>query len=313
VRIVDGGAAQLVYTTQSDLNGILKTSGVELGQYDRVDTGGAAGYRELKVERAFPVLLTADGSTRQVMTTAVTLDEMLAGQRVSLGEYDRLNMSLGAVLEQGDQVVLQRVLQTLVEEQAPIPFEVTKKSTSLLRRGRQKVLQAGQSGTKVLTYRETTVDGVLQQRELLATDVTRVPVEQVVLVGDGSAISNFDYSGQFPLDANGIPVKYQAVFRNQSATGYNVRRPWGAAGTRCTAGTVAVRADQFPYGTKLYIRSADGKFIYGYCVSNDTGSGLAKGVVDVDLYYDTYAESLLNSRRVVDIYVLQYSRTPTYK
>ena len=54
----------------------------------------------------------------------------------------------------------------------------------------------------------------------------------------------------------------------------------------------------------MYIRSADGSFIYGYAIANDTGTGMMQGVVDVDLFYESFLESQLNGRRIVDIYIL---------
>ena len=132
-----------------------------------------------------------------------------------------------------------------------------------------------------------------------------------------AAISNLDWSEEFPLDENGIPTRYKTVLREQKATGYaslRGRQTWGA-GSRtcqaktgvyyCTAGTVAVRANEIPYGTKMYIRTPGGGFIYGYAVANDTGTGLVEGIIDVDLFYDTYEESVLNSVRWVDIYILE--------
>ncbi len=132
-----------------------------------------------------------------------------------------------------------------------------------------------------------------------------------------AAISNLDWSEDFPLDENGIPQEYRYVLREQRATGYASRRNTGktyGAGSRtsqaktgvyyCTAGTVAVRANEIPYGTRMYIRTPGGGFIYGYAVANDTGTGLVEGVIDVDLFYDTYEESVLNSVRWVDIYIL---------
>lgn len=130
-----------------------------------------------------------------------------------------------------------------------------------------------------------------------------------------SAISNLDWSDEFPLDENGIPIEYNYVLREQRATGYSSRsdKAYGA-GSRaceaktgvfyCTAGTVAVRASQIPYGTKMYIRTQAGGFIYGYAVANDTGTALEEGIIDIDLFYDSYQESVLNSVRWVDIYVL---------
>jgi len=130
-----------------------------------------------------------------------------------------------------------------------------------------------------------------------------------------AAISNLDWSDEFPLDENGIPIQYSYVLREQRATGYWRGGNAYGAGSRtcqaktgvfyCTAGTVAVRTNQIPYGTKLYIRTPGGGFIYGYAVANDTGTALVEGIIDVDLFYDTYEESKLNSVRWVDIYVLE--------
>ena len=130
-----------------------------------------------------------------------------------------------------------------------------------------------------------------------------------------AAISNLDWSDEYPLDENGIPITYKAVLREQKATGYwRAGNAWGAGSHisqyktgvyNCTAGTVAVRPEEIPYGSKLYIRSSSGSFSYGYAVANDTGSGLVDGLIDVDLFYDTYEESKLNSVRWVDIYILE--------
>lgn len=130
-----------------------------------------------------------------------------------------------------------------------------------------------------------------------------------------AAISNLDWSDQFPLDENGIPIGYKAVLREQRATGYWRSGNVYGAGSRacqaktgvyyCTAGTVAVRSNEIPYGTKLYIRTQGGGFIYGYAVANDTGTGLVEGLIDIDLFYDSYEESKLNSVRWVDVYILE--------
>jgi len=70
------------------------------------------------------------------------------------------------------------------------------------------------------------------------------------------------------------------------------------------AGYVAVRADEIPYGTKMYITSPDNKFVYGYAIAADTGVGLMQNVIDIDLFYDTYIESCLNGRKYLNVYIL---------
>lgn len=313
VFLSDGLKHKLMYTTNPLVTETLTYSGFDpLSRYDRVVMNGVEGYQNVTVHRSFPIYLTVDGSTRRIMTNNTTsLDNLLIDNRVILGEHDIINASLNQLMRRADHIVIQRVETHLVQESNPIPFTVREKPTSLLRLGRTRVLQEGSDGVEILTYSETTIDGVVQERQLLSTDIAKRPVEKVILVGNGSAISNFDFSDKYPLDENGIPLKYEAVFHNQIATGYWARDPVGASRMRCEAGTAAVRSTQFPYGTKLYVRTADGKFIYGYTVTNDTGTGLMQNIIDIDLYYESYLESALNGRRIVDIYVLEYSAPPT--
>ena len=75
--------------------------------------------------------------------------------------------------------------------------------------------------------------------------------------------------------------------------------------------SLAADAETIPEELKIIARTADGGFIYGYTVTNDTGVGLMQNIIDIDLYYESYLESALNGRRIVDIYVLEYSEKPT--
>ena len=59
-----------------------------------------------------------------------------------------------------------------------------------------------------------------------------------------------------------------------------------------------------PYGTLLYITSTDGKFVYGYAYAADTGTAMQTGHAFVDLYYETYDESLKSAVISVNVYVI---------
>jgi 3D (Asp-Asp-Asp) domain-containing protein len=70
------------------------------------------------------------------------------------------------------------------------------------------------------------------------------------------------------------------------------------------AGYVAVRADEIPYGTRMYITSPDNKFVYGFAIAADTGTALMDNIIDFDLFYETYVESCLNGRKHLNVYIL---------
>ena len=63
---------------------------------------------------------------------------------------------------------------------------------------------------------------------------------------------------------------------------------------------------KIPYGSKLYIVSASGDYVYGYGVACDTGSGVMNGSLIADLYMNTEAECRsFGKRRDMVVYVLE--------
>ena len=76
-----------------------------------------------------------------------------------------------------------------------------------------------------------------------------------------------------------------------------------ATGTVARVGAVAVDPKYIPLGTKMYIVSNDGKYVYGYCVAEDTG-GAIKGY-KIDLYFDTVDECWDFGVRTCTAYIIE--------
>ncbi len=75
-----------------------------------------------------------------------------------------------------------------------------------------------------------------------------------------------------------------------------------ATGTTARVGAIAVDPRVIPLGSRLYIVTNDGAYIYGYCTAEDTG-GAIKGNI-VDLYFNTWDECIQFGRRACTVYVL---------
>jgi 3D (Asp-Asp-Asp) domain-containing protein len=69
-------------------------------------------------------------------------------------------------------------------------------------------------------------------------------------------------------------------------------------------GHIAVDPKEFPYGTELYVVSADGSYVYGYCIAADTGGFVKMGNTDIDLYMANKDMCYDWGNREVIIYVL---------
>ncbi len=87
------------------------------------------------------------------------------------------------------------------------------------------------------------------------------------------------------------------------ATAYTTERQTNkitATGAIAQVGIVAVDPSVIPLGTKLYIVSANGSWVYGYAVAGDTG---VKGQ-SIDLFFDTYDECINFGVRTATVYIL---------
>lgn len=313
IYIIDGNMTTVAVTSERDAMKILADEEILTTKNDTITysspTVNSTG--TLVIQRGYPVSVTVDGETHSHNWFGGTVRELLVEAGVALDTHDKLTHDLDDVLDPYENVTVTRVIFRSFDDNVTLPMLITNNSTSLLTKGKSEVQVKGEDGLRVDTYDEILEDGVVIDTILSSSIIVKEATEQITLVGDGSACSNFDFSNQFPLDENGVPLNYVSVYENQRATGYSTRNTsgitWGAWGRDkyCETGTVAVRSNEIPYGTKMYIRTSEGDFIYGYAIANDTGTALVEGIIDVDLYYDTYRESVLNAVRWVDIYILE--------
>ena len=110
-------------------------------------------------------------------------------------------------------------------------------------------------------------------------------------------------SGGVLTTSSGETYSYTKVL-SCSATAYTCEGYVGHtySGTLARVGALAVDPTVIPLGTKMYVVSNDGQYVYGYCVAEDIGGGI-KGN-KIDLYFDTYAECWDFGVRMCTVYIL---------
>ena len=109
--------------------------------------------------------------------------------------------------------------------------------------------------------------------------------------------------GDVELDDYGVPLHYSYMITGK-ATAYT-DDIITSTGTRPEQGTVAVNPANIPYGTRLYIVSDDGLYVYGYAVAEDTGGFIYfrnGATVDLFMYNDEDVDEW--GWRTANIYVL---------
>ena len=297
------GARQVVLTSESDPARVMSLSGIKAEEGDEVYyTAFAGSLASLNIERAFSVTIEAEGQEYPVKMVVGTVADALERAGITLEGDDYTEPALSAMVTAGSKIEVHRVeYQDKVETQA-VPYDTEYVYPSLYFRNtnRATTLQHGSEGQQTVTTRERWVDGELENSVVTDVTTTVEPTDHVVKTyGAGAPVSPL--TG--PDGTTNAPASYSKVLTGK-ATGYYSKSGKGSSGLGLGYGTVAVDPDVIPYGTLLYITSTDGSFVYGYAVATDTGIAVQDGRILVDLFYETYAESVINGAINVNVYVV---------
>ena len=235
-----------------------------------------------------------------------TVKAILEEGGIEIGKLDLVDPPLTYVVRYDETITITRRELVKREESQVIPPQTVETYSSLLKEGERRALSEGIPGLRVTRFEQMHEDGKpIEDERKVKTEIVTKPLAGHVLVGNpGVAVSPLRFDGE-QLDENGIPESYQSVIRQSRAAGYSAR-PGAktASGRDAVVGHVAVNPNVIAYGTRLYITSADGSFIYGYAIAADTGTSLKQGVIGVDLFYSTHEEARMNGIKYVDIYIL---------
>lgn len=309
-----GGSVRILTSSDSEEVLLAQTDTPPLGEHDEIVWSQIADGEQMQVLRAYTVPVTADGETHEVITTGATAAELLAGLGITYDEDDWVTPAADEVVTEGSSLTLQRVEYVEYTEEVVVPTERQEIPTSLFYRDEDEtmVLQEGSDGLDTVTWRDVYLDGVWSEKQEVEriTQVEMVPTV-VKVYGEETPVSSF----VGPEIVDGVPSEgVTETYTGQRSTGYSASATAkGASGRWLTYGTVAVDPSIIPYGTLLYITSDDGKFVYGYAYAADTGTALMTGHAFVDLYYQTYEESVESAVIPVTVYVIDDAVAAQYE
>ena len=305
VTVQDHSTSKTVITLLGGKEHFLELAGFAPDEDDQVVlTSFPDRYTNITIKQVIHVPITVDGTTVNARIHTGTVKDCLANAGVMLGEHDYTEPSLNAPVDENTAIRVYRVEYRDTQYEEAIPFETEYKDHSLVWRfkKRQYVLREGVEGKNIVTHRERYVDGEMESSLVTKIETVREPVSKQVLRYKNTAISPLEAPAGITVN-NNVPSDYKACY-TMSATGYTAKTGRGASRLGLYCGTVAVNPNLIPYGTKLYITSADGQFIYGFAIATDTGTAMMSNPYAIDLFYDTYKESALNWRNEVLVYIL---------
>lgn len=317
--IVEDDGIKINVTASGTVADALRESGIKVKDTDKISVNNEVFLTDgmiIKISRSFSVTLKADGKTRKYSLVKGTVEDLLDEAEITLGKHDTISCSTDSLLKSGMKVVVKRISYETRTEKETVEYSTRKLYNDEWFSDKQKVNTKGVNGAKEVTYLDKFIDGKRVSSVVTKEKVTKKPVEEVITVGTRSRyisngrpvstsriISQLNPPYDIELDSNGRPVNYKRVITGMATaycTGYIT-----STGVAPLPGRVAVDPDQIPYGTKLYIVSSDGRYVYGYAVAADTGGFVWNGSgTTVDLYMYSYNDCVNFGRRNVEIYVL---------
>ena len=317
IRIEDNGLVSYFIGYSDTVDDIFAGKGIVIGDKDEVSVDTKSNIFEgmkVFIKRAFTVNIEVDGEIKKAYLAQGTVADALKKAGIEIGEDDVIYPSLDTQLRGFSEISIKRVKFETAIDKVAVEYETEIIKSDDMYVDESEIVTPGVNGEKQVFYIEKYVDGELTETVFSKEVVTKKPVKEIKKVGTKSRetlasykntdvpISELKVPSDVKLDENGIPVNYTKKV-NAKATAYT-GDPATSTGRKPMPGHIAVDPKEYPYGSELYIVSADGSYVYGYCVAADTGGFVEMGNTDVDLYMDNEDMCYDWGNRNIVIYVL---------
>ncbi|WP_236636510.1 G5 and 3D domain-containing protein [Pradoshia eiseniae] len=268
-----------VWTLSDTVGEFMKEEGIQLRAEDKVSEGMDKTIEEgmnIKIEKAFPIVLKVGNKEREVWSTSTTVADLLKSEKVSVKELDRVSPELSDRLTGKTAVTVTKVEKVTDVVEEPINYEIISRKDSSLEKGKERVITEGQKGLISKTYELTKENGKIVSKELISEETVEEKIDQVVAVGTKekraavkkvSASSSSSSTDEYYVTATAYTSGCNGC-SGKTATGINLR-------ANPNAKVIAVDPSFIPLGTKVYIEG------YGYATAADTGGAVSGKKIDV--------------------------------
>ena len=262
----------------------------------------------------YPVYITCGEAINVIDFESGTVADALALAGFTPDSDDFVEPSLETVINDTIYIDYARVNYVSGSYTEAVAFKSETVYSDDYNKGYSVLSQKGVNGTQEVSYTEKFVNGDSSEKTITKTKLLVSPQTQITVVGtkekavktsaDVKCVSTLKPGFTIELDANGNPVNYKSK-KIARATAYTYTGNNCSTGVAPQPGYIAVNPKVIPYGTKMYIKSADGRIIYGYAVAADTGGFIKNYPHGVDLFYPSEAACRNFGVRNMEIYILE--------
>ena len=315
--IYDGGESITVYSAEDNIDAILSQAGIDLGDGGAYVAEKSGDSIIVTILRSYSLTIECDGEKTDIAAKGPSVADALSEANITLGDGDTLNFALTDSIFDGMALTVTRAEDLFPKilaaaengdasdgvKRMPLDGTADPLSNELLYdvpspAEAAEAAEAASIAAKTAADKKLMNDKAksLAERAAAAKAVSGATAE---LEMASAPLTNESGTA---VDASGNPLTYSKTL-NMTATAYTLASSPNditASGVVPYVGTVAVDLSVLPLGTRVYVTSADGSWVYGYSVVEDTG---VRGRI-IDLYLDTYDECINFGVRDCVVYVL---------
>lgn len=178
------GDRQVINTTAATVGDVLDELGTRaFGAEASASRSSLVGRSLLKIQTLKSITVEIDGATMSSTTSLTTVRDILLDLDVVLNEGDTVSADLDDQIQDGQEIVVQRVGNDSDTTTENLPFKTIEKKDPTLIKGEKVVLQKGHAGRAVTTYDVSTLDGKEEDRVVLARTVLSEPQDEIIGIG----------------------------------------------------------------------------------------------------------------------------------
>lgn len=307
--VITDGSRVITYTTYAtDPETVLGEAGLTLDEDDTYTTQGGLGTSEITIRRSQTICIDYYGEEMTASSFGETVEALLNRLNISLGDGDTVSRDLDDTTYDGLKLSIDKVIHQDQTYTRTIPHETRYCYDASLPEGMEEVITEGVDGEVLCTATVTYINGQETGRTVLSQKVTIPAVDEVIAVGTGLA-SSIPGADGMPIIGDGIITLAtgEVLTYHESiacaATAYYTRGTT-ATGTTARYGAIAVDPTVIPYGTRMFIVTDDGEYVYGIATAEDCGDPAFIGGNRIDLWYPTEWECIQFGVRDCTVYLL---------
>ncbi|MFZ4827098.1 MAG: ubiquitin-like domain-containing protein [Phototrophicaceae bacterium] len=293
VQVLDGQESRSVRTTAPSVGDLLFELGIPLYASDMLTPQSDSPLSDgltITILRSKVVNIRADGTTFTLRTHAPTVGDALADAHLTLLGLDYVFPTQQTPLQSDATIEVIRVRETILSENAIVPYERLSEPNETLELDQVQVLQEGRNGQLRKDIRVRYENEQEVARQDLGESLVQMPQTERVAYGTGIVLRAVDTpEGQFQYWRK---VRLYATSYHPAALGGdNIT----ATGRVLTKGVVGADPTLLPYGSQIYVPG------YGVGLVADTGPSRGSSLW-VDLGYDD--ANWVSWSRWTDVYLL---------